>query len=228
MNRWPHFVFVYAVAAALTGCQTTKTSPIDAMSTEDGLVRAEVKGVDAAYRRPNVNLSSYNKILMTPLIVEFAKNWQPEKDTGSVLYRMTPPDREKIKKELAEEFADVFKTVLQEQGGYQLVTQPAEDVLEVQPAIINLYITAPDVSMATPGQVRVFTADAGSMTLVMELHDSVTSQLLARVYDQRDDNMGTWQWTTSVSNTADARREIRRWAELLKKALDASRTKVAA
>ena len=214
----------YAVAALwlLAGCQTVQQTPIDDASSHDGLVKAEVKGVDAVYKRPQANLSAYDKILLRPVDVEFSKNWKPEND--SVLYQMNGPDREKIKQELAAAFADVFKQVLQEKGGYQMVTEAGKDVLEVQAAIVNLYINAPDVSMQTAARVRTFTTDAGEMTLISELHDSVTGTLLARVYDRREGmDTGQWQWTNSVTNSADARREIRRWAELLKKALDSSR-----
>ena len=206
----------------LSGCATTAKSPIDDSSTHEGLVRAEVKGVDAVYKKPAANLSAYDKILLRPVEVEFSKNWKPEDD--SVLYKMNKPDREKIRKDLADAFADVFKQVLQEQGGYQLVTEPARDVLEVEAAIVNLYINAPDISMQTSARVRTYTTDSGEMTLISELHDSVTGTLLARIYDRRQDmGGGQWQWTDSVTNSADARREIRRWAELLKKALDSSR-----
>ncbi len=218
--------FAYALAALwlLAGCQTVQKSPIDDASTHDGLVKAEIKGVDAVYKKPQANLTAYDKILLRPVEVQFSKNWEPEND--SVLYQMNKPDREKIKTELAEAFAEVFKQVLEEKGGYQLVTEPARDVLEVQAAIVNLYINAPDVSMQTAGRVRTYTTDAGEMTLVCQLHDSVTGTLLARVYDRREGmDSGQWQWTNSVTNSADARREIRRWAELLKKSLDASRGK---
>src|SRR5690606_2440540 len=210
------------ILACLGACASSPTeSPITQSSTRDGLVQADVKGVDAVYRRPGVSLSSYNRILLQPLEVAFAKNWQPERDTA--LYSMHPPDREKIKQDLAAVFQQTFKQVLDEQGGYTLVDEPAEDVLEVRPAIINIYISAPDVSMQEPGVVRTYTADAGEMTLVAELHDSITGQIVSRAYDRREDSGGMWQWTNSVTNTAEAQREIRRWAELLKKALDASR-----
>lgn len=214
---------VVAALWLLAGCQTVQQTPIDDVSTHDGLVKAQVKGVDAVFKRPQANLAAYDKILLRPVEVEFSKDWKPEND--SVLYQMNKPDREQIKKDLADAFAEVFKQVLQEKGGYQLVTEPAKDVLEVQAAIVNLYINAPDVSMQTAARVRTFTTDAGEMTLVSELRDSVTRTLLARIYDRRDDmSGGQWQWTNSVTNTADARREIRRWAELLKNALDSSRS----
>jgi hypothetical protein len=97
------------------------------------------------------------------------------------------------------------------------------DVLEIQAAIVNLYITAPDVSMQTSARTKVYTSDAGHMTLIMQLHDSVTGQLLARAYDHRDSGPDMWQWTNSVTNTAEARRIIATWATALRKALDASR-----
>ena len=62
------------------------------------------------------------------------------------------------------------------------------------------------------------------MTLIMQLHDSVTGQLLARAYDRRDGRTLTCgNWTKSVTNTAEAKRIIGVWATALRKAFDASR-----
>jgi hypothetical protein len=208
--------------ALLSGCQATRPSPIDELSLHEGLQRVDSKAVDAVFRRPDATMSVYNKLLLRPIAVEFAKNWKPESG-GTVLYDMNPPDREKIRTELAELFAETFRKEL-EKGGYPLVNEPAQDVVEIQAAIVNLYITAPDVSMQTSARTKVYTSDAGQMTLIMQLHDSVTGQLLARAYDHRDGGTGgMWQWTNSVTNTAEARRIISTWASALRKALDASR-----
>jgi len=212
--------------ALLQGCQTTqKASPIDELSLHEGLERVDSKTADAVFRRPDANMSTYSKLLLRPITVEFAKNWDP-KASGSALYDMHEPDREKIKAELAEVFAEVFRKELAK-GGYPLVSEAAPDVLEMQAAIVNLYITAPDVSMQTSARTKVYTSDAGHMTLIMQLHDSVTGQLLARAYDHRDSGPDMWQWTNSVTNTAEARRIIATWATALRKALDASRANAA-
>jgi Protein of unknown function (DUF3313) len=211
-----------AVVVTLAACTSTRPSPIDEPSLQEGLVRIETKAVDAAYRRPEATLAPYSKLLLRPIEVQFAKDWDPAK-SGSVLYEMNEPDREKIKRDLAELFADEFKEDMAK-GNYPFVDQAGPDVLEMRAAIVNLYITAPDVSMQTAGRTRVYTTEAGSMTLIMQLHDSVTGQLLARVYDQRSDQgSGMWTWTTSVSNSAEARRIISTWAVALRKAFDASR-----
>ena len=107
--------------ALLQGCQTQKPSPIDELSLHEGLERVDSKTADSVFRRPDANMSTYSKLLLRPITVEFAKNWDP-KDSGSALYEMHEPDREEIKTELAEVFAEVFRKEL-EKGGYPMVTQ---------------------------------------------------------------------------------------------------------
>lgn len=214
-----------AALLLLAGCQTTGPSPIDEPSSREGLVRVEHANIDAVYRRPGTTLSLYSKLLLRPIDVQFAKNWDPA--GSSTLYRTHEPDTDKIRNELAEAFAQVVRRDLEE-GGYPLVEQPGEHILEARAAIVNLYITAPDVSMQTPGRSKVYTTDAGEMSLILQLHDSVTGQLLARAYDrQAGMESGAWTWTTSVSNTAEAKRIISIWATALRKALDASRAEPA-
>jgi hypothetical protein len=221
----PTILTTIAALGLISACQSNRPSPIDEPSTQEGLVRVETKAVNAAYRRPDALLTGYNKLLLQPVDVQFAKNWKPD-SSGSALYQMNRVDREKIKSDLAQGFADIVRQELGK-GGYSLVTEPAQDVLEVRAAIVNLYITAPDVSMQTGGRTRVYTTDAGQMTLILELHDSVTGELLARAYDRRSASRGTWTWTTSVSNSADARRIMSSWASALRSALDASRAAAA-
>jgi hypothetical protein len=222
MNLNTNIVAAALACALLAACQTNKPSPIDEASLQEGLQRVDSKAVDAVFRRPEARLTEYSKLLLRqPIEVQFAKNWDPGKG-GSVLYDMHEPDREKIKRELSDLFAETFRKEM-EKGGYPLVTAAGPDVLLMQAAIVNLYITAPDVSMDVAGRSKVYTSDAGQMTLIMQLHDSVTGQLLARAYDHRASTNDLWQWTNSVTNTAEARRIIATWAQALRKAFDASR-----
>lgn len=64
-------------------------------------------------------------------------------------------------------------------------------------------------------------ANSGGLTLVAELRDSVTSEVLARAVDtQNGRGVGTMTWTSRVTNIADARSAIRVWAAALRRALD--------
>ncbi|WP_418258590.1 hypothetical protein [Haliea sp. E17] len=71
---------------------------------------------------------------------------------------------------------------------------------------------------------RSYMTSAGQMTLLLELVDATTGDVLARIIDPQadaDDNMLTW--TNSVTNKADADRILRRWAKELREGLDKTR-----
>jgi hypothetical protein len=128
---------------------------------------------------------------------------------------------ERIKKDVAALFMEVFTEELTA-GGYTLTEERAEDVLLVRPAIIDLYVTAPDTQSA--GRSNSFSTTAGSMTLYMKLFDSETDDLLAKALDPTSDrDAGRMEWSTSVSNRAAARRMMKPWAEALRGGLDESR-----
>ena len=81
-------LFLATLACALlSGCAATKPSPIDELSLQEGLQRVDSKVADAVYRRPEARMSVYSKVLLRPIEVQFAKDWDPSKD-GSALYRM--------------------------------------------------------------------------------------------------------------------------------------------
>ena len=111
-----------------------------------------------------------------------------------------------------------------EKGGYAVVPydgfeNSSQDLLLLTPAIVNLDVTAPDKMSA--GMSRTYSASAGSMTLYLEFHDSVSGALLARVMDaQSSMDTGRIQISNSVTNKAEADRMLRRWATTLVSKLD--------
>jgi Protein of unknown function (DUF3313) len=194
----------------------------DAPKEWDGLVQRPSKNVGLLYVRPDASLAGYKRIRLEPLQVAFDKNWDPNRVRAGA-NRLTESDFEKIKKALAEEFAKVCESELAK-GGYVLVKEPGDEVLTVQPFVIDLYIAAPDKQSA--GRSRTYTADPGHMTLVAELRDSETNQILARVVDKRSaSTSGMYQLTTSVTNMGAARQIIARWASALRNALDVANGK---
>jgi hypothetical protein len=185
----------------------------------DGLELRKSKNVAALYVRPEASLAGYKHVRLEPLQVQFDKNWDPNASRMGT-NRLSAEDFDRIKQGLAEEFVNVTKGELA-RSGYDLVTEAGEDVLDVTPIVVDLYIAAPDKPYA--GRSRTYTADPGRMTLVAELRDSETQQILARVIDpRRATSTGTFQITTSVSNLAAAAQIIQRWASALRQALDAA------
>lgn len=186
---------------------------------EDGLARASVKGVDRVRQLPGTDWSSYGKVLVAPVEVSFSKSWNP-RDYGG--FGLAAADVDRIRRELSKMAYETFARVLGE-GGYTVVQQPAEGVLQVQANIVNLYINAPDTMSS--GRARTYVLNPGEMTLALELRDSITGTLLA---EARDRKRGADQGFVTLSNRAmnrvEAERALRGWAAQLKNALDAARS----
>ena len=140
--------------------------------------RAPAAGTHQAPR----SLARYDRVAILDCYVAFRKNWERDynNEAMGLNQRITQKDIDRIKQQLADEFRKVFTKELQDKG-YQVVDDAAADVLIVRPAIIDLDITAPDTM--SPGMEVTLVASAGEMTLYMELYDSLSSELLARVID---------------------------------------------
>ena len=186
----------------------------------DGLVRVNSKQIDHLYKLPEADFSGYKRVRLDPIEVEFDKNWKPNAAERSPSRQLNNSDLEKIKKTLAEEFRKVFTEELT-RNGYPVVSEDGDDVLRVSAAIVNLYITAPEKMSA--GRSRTYTTNAGHMTLVAELRDSVTGKLMARAVDSvQARDTGTFMISNSVTNLAAARTALNKWAGVLRKGLDAA------
>lgn len=209
IGRW---ILAVTAAATLAACATEQ-----APASWDGLERRDVKGLDTVYVRPNFKFPHYKKVIIDPVQVSFSKSWDPN-STADLSRRLDSADIQKIKDALAQLLRERFTRELTA-GGFQVTDVPADDTIRVTPDIINLYINAPDVM--SPGITRTYTTNAGEMTLDMEVRDSPTGELLARVVDrQRALDTGRLQWTNSVTNAADAERAIDVWAKHLRAGLD--------
>ena len=192
--------------------------------TIDGLHRVHGTKMALVYADPGTDLSQYTRIYLTPPQIAFSKNWLRAQNRIPNQH-VTNDDMQRIKSELAVLFTDVFKQELQNNGGYVLVDGIAEDVLTVHPGIFDLNVIAPDTS-GTRG-TRSAIASAGSMSLYMELIDSVTGDVIIKAYDNKYDRTRTRiQAPNNVRNEAAARDMLGDWAKLLRQALDEAHTMV--
>lgn len=187
-------------------------------TTIEGLERVEDSKLALVYVEPGADFSQYKRIYMVDTYVAFKKNWQRDQNHNANPHKISSSEMDKIKVEMASLFRDIFTDVLEE-GGYEMVSERAEDVLIIKPAIINLNITAPD--RLSDNDTRTYSESPGEMTLYLELFDSVTDDLIAKALDlQTDRETGYFQWQTRVTNRAAANRILTVWANVLKDGLD--------
>jgi hypothetical protein len=192
--------------------------------SKDGLQLVKQTKERLVYLRPGAKFSQYDRVAVLDCYVEFQKNWARDynSETVSLNQQVTDDDIKRMKSALAAEFKRVFVTELTK-GGYQVVDAAAPDVLVLRPALVNVQVTAPD--LMTPGINGAVVRSAGSATLYLELWDSSTNTILARVLDAKADQQPFAQPANRVTNTAAADRILTSWANDLVRHLNAARGK---
>lgn len=203
---------------AMAAC-SSRSSDLPEVS-EDGLRLTDVRGIQAAYVKPGASLAPYDKVILAPVAVEFASDFDPVNPTTRT--RLTDADKQDIKDGAAQLFLETFRKEL-EDNGYQVVTAPGPGVFNLQAALVNLYVTAPESRMSAT-RTTTYTMDPGRVTLVAEFRDSQSNELLARVFDaQAARESASFQVAGRVQNTAEAQRIFSGWARILRERLDATR-----
>ena len=178
----------------------------------DGLRRVDSKRIDIVYLQPGADFRGYTKVMVDPTQVSFRKNWARDynRDVRDLGGRISERDLQEAVSRGIVEATDIF-TDAWRKGGYEIVTQPGPDVLRVQTAVANITVNAPEVR--TTARSHSFSEEAGQATLVVEVRDSETNALLGRVIDQKIVGDNTAALRTAVSNRADFRDVVERWAQ---------------
>lgn len=214
MGRTCGLALLMMAVLAATGVTAAGDLP---QTSHDGLELRKSKVASVLYVRPGADFSRYKRLAILECPVAFSGDW--ERDKSRSRNRLSVDDMEKMKADLSAEFRKIFTDELQNKGGYQIVGSAGDDVLVLRPAIVDLYVTAPDTQ--TAGRSYTLSESAGSMTLYLEIFDSVTGQILARVADRETSRgSGRIEWRNGVTNKAEADRILRRWASALRTRLD--------
>jgi hypothetical protein len=220
MTRTLHTV----LACALTLAMATGPIAVRAAVAPDveGLVEVKVKKVDKGWLLPGTDFRQYTRVMIDPAEVAFRKGWMLEQNRKRMRMgggrKITEADLQEIAAVARSGFGHIFEQAFVD-AGWQIAREPAEDVLRIEPEIVDLYITAPD--MPTVGNTRSYTVEAGEARLVLAAHDSLTNALLAVAVDRRQagghgggGGAAQFTWTTRTSNRSDFEHLFRRWARI--------------
>lgn len=199
-------------------------------TSPEGLELTKTLPHGAVYLKPGATFGQYKRLAILDCFVDFAKDWQRDYNMNEpdLEMQVSKADMDRIRKELAAEFKRVFTEELQTKGGYEIVDIAAPDVLILRPALLNLIVNAPEIDTA-PTMAFSVVQSAGQMTLYLELWDSTTNTLLARVVDtEADPGTGFAQAGGTVRNKEAADQILTAWADRLRSALQAANAAAAA
>ena len=219
MNKALKTSFLFSGLLVLAACASTPPPH----ESSDGLILQSETKFAQVYMRPGADLTTYSKYGLVDCQVEFKKNWMRDQNSNRINLssRVRQDDVDRIKSSLAETCGNHFKEALEKEPAYNLVDSfdHGDAILVLRPNIVNLDVSAPDVKSASMS--RSYTTESGEMTLVLELLDGSSGEVLVRILDREGaHDSGRMQWTNSVTNKSDADRILNRWTEQLRKGLD--------
>lgn len=189
----------------------------------DGLVRVKSTQLEAVYLLPGADFRPYDAVLAESSRASFSKRWltdvnEPMRASGGGI---SEEDATEILLAMQSNFDEIFAETLRK-AGFSVVQGPTPGALQVSTAVIDLYVNAPEgKSVAIE---RIFVVQAGRATLVMEVRDSMTGALMARVVDRRATRTAAKQ-ASSASDLADFRRLFQDWARSSTAWLDKLKTR---
>lgn len=211
-------IFSVMIVGCATPAPTVDTSA-EADMTFDGLFPVTNSRADAAWARPNVDLSPYSKVMLQGVGVEY----RPGGETGRSMSARSSSEHFEVTEAQKDRFEALMReTFIDELGKskhFTVVTEAGPDVLLVRGALLDVVSYVPP---ETVGRSDIYLSRVGEATLVLELRDSITEAILARAVDRRAAEQvgGTMMQSNRVTNATEVRRMARSWARLLRERLD--------
>lgn len=211
-------VSILCVAACSSKAPMVDTAASQEEMTHDGLYPLRNVAVDRAWVRRDIDLSGYTKVIVKPAGIQY----RPVKARpGSHRIRSSShefPISEKNKERLREELTAAFNDELAEGVNFEVVSEPGPDVLIVVGGLIDVVSFVPPERV---GRHEVYLDRVGEASFVVELRDSQSEAVLARVIDRRAaEQINMSIESNSVSNWSEVKRLGRYWARRLRLNLD--------
>jgi hypothetical protein len=215
-----HRLLALCGVALLVGCidSPRRVREAEALGS-DGLERVSSRVVGASFVRPGASLAGYSRVRISLTGFEYRN---PPKDVrtaprvGGGNYALS----ERQEARLEREFRQAFERELIGSGLYAAAEAPGPDVLDVRGRVIDLVV---DVPPEVPATQTNLVRRAGEMTMVLDVADSRSGEVLVRMADRRvisaTGDTGLYV-SDSVSNLAQVRKNLSRWARLLRERLE--------
>jgi len=185
----------------------------DADVTAEGLHRVAPSIMLAAWVRPDFDLTAYTRILLMPTAVQFREVPEGASNARTRISTEEFPLSDERKQWLRELWSEAVKTQFARQRAYELYEGPGSDVLIVQGFLVDVVSRIPPESV---GSTYTLVTDPWSVSVVLELRDGATAELIARTIDRRNarglvDEGAAWHQTEDL---------IERWAAVLSERLE--------
>jgi len=209
-------------ALLVVGCSTTPATiqqGPDAEVSFDGLHKVDNSIFAQAWADPDIDFSRYDKVMGGGAFFEFRA--VRETSTTSSLRRgsatefyIPDSDRERLEQEVTA----IFQEEMANSTRFEVTEEKGEDVLMLRGGLHDIISRVPPDII---GRSEIYLSSVGEATLVLEIADSMTSEVIFRAVERRAaQRTGTAVRANTVTTWAEVRRLARRWATSLRDGLD--------
>lgn len=210
---------VFLVVAGCASQEPAIQSGPNAETTFDGLVRIDNARFAAAWVDPEVDLGQYNKIIPGGAEFEF-RNVQ--RMSASQARRANEREfwiSDANRQRLIDTVGEVFDEELRRSKHFTVTDEPGPDTLIIVGGLHDIVSQVPPQDV---GRSEVWIRTVGEATLVIELRDSLSHEVVYRAVERRAaENVGNRMIRANTATTwAEVRRWARRWAVRLREGLD--------
>jgi Protein of unknown function (DUF3313) len=213
-------VTLTASFSALSAAPRLQTGP-DAEVSYDGLHRVDKTVMSAAWVQPDLSVGGYDKLMLVEADFTYkavnneGKRYVPGRSTDTQFY-IKEEGRERVEREMR----DAFVAELGKLQRYELVNEPGPGVLALVAGVYDIVSTTPPANTCT-ARCDIYLSRVGEATLVLELRDSLSDEVLARAVDRRAAQTAGWP---TQANTVTVWSEVRRlasfWAQRVRTNLE--------
>ena len=186
----------------------------DADITEEGLHRVDPSIMEAAWVRPDLDLSGYTRVLLMPTAVQFRD--VPKRSTDARTRSMTEafPVEDDRKEWMRQAWRRSVEARFAEESRYEGFEGLDSNVLVVQAFLADVVSRIPPYDVV--GSNVTYVDDAWSASVILEIRDALTGELLARTIDRRNAR-GLVELGEVWHRTEDL---LARWAQVMVVRLD--------
>jgi len=183
--------------------------------TYDGLVTVNRSNFETAWVKPNVDLSGYTGIIVADPEFEFRTTFE---DASALVRTIEFPLHEDDKQSLTETVHDTFLKELEKSRYFTLVTEAGPDVLSIRVRLLDIVARMPQESV---DPAHPYVSSIGDATLVIEVHNSMSGEILYRAVQRRAarETVGGAQGSRGNS-WAEIQPAVRQWGRIIREQLD--------
>jgi hypothetical protein len=210
MRRVATAFLLLCVASTLSARPKLATGD-DAEISFDGLHRVERTVLDAAWVKPDLDLRPYDSLMLVDAgfaykaIDNQGRRYNPR--SNDTEFYITEENRARLELEMRE----VFLEEMQDLEHYELVEVPRPGTLMLIVRVIDVVSSVPPVSDCV-GRCDIYIRQVGAATLVIELLDAMSGEILVRAADRRAAETQGWpREANAVTVWPEVRRLARFW-----------------